>query len=79
MNSLLACRNYWIKISRRINHPNLIRSMKISKQKLAGLLTEAKNAHHRFVQENNIDEDDEWAEWYAEYIAKHVTNNESYE
>lgn len=48
--------------------------MKINQQQLADLLEEAKDAHHRFVQENDIDEDNEWAEWYAEYIAKHVTN-----
>lgn len=51
--------------------------MQITKQKLAVLLKDAKKAHHQFVQENNIEEDNEWAQWYAEYIHDEVTNSSS--
>lgn len=45
--------------------------MEITKQQLVSLLEEAQNAHHEY--EKSIEgTDDEWAEWYAQYIQEHI-------
>jgi hypothetical protein len=45
--------------------------MKITEQKLAKLLKEAQQAHHKYEQ--TLDEtDDDWAKWYATYIHRQL-------
>jgi len=49
--------------------------MKISKDKLAKLLNQAKQAHHEYITEQNIENDESWATWYAEFIHQHVSKD----
>jgi hypothetical protein len=43
-----------------------------AKSRLAGLLTEAAEAHHQYETDALKGErDNNWAEWYAEYLLQH--------
>lgn len=48
--------------------------MEISEQQLASLLEEAQEAHHEYEQ--TIEgSDDQWANWYAQYIHKQLSKD----
>jgi hypothetical protein len=50
--------------------------MQINQQQLARLLEDAKEAHHEY-QKSIAGTDDNWAEWYAEYIHNQLNNTDS--
>jgi len=51
--------------------------MKLSKDKLADLLKQAEKAHAEYEQQLGH-RDDNWPEWYAEFIIKKLEKNDKY-
>lgn len=50
--------------------------MEINQQQLASLLEKAKDAHHEY-QKSISGKDDNWAEWYTEYIHNQLNDTDS--